>query len=271
MKHYRLHQIDSAGLTESLCDGLTKRIFQELEGLTQNFMESMGVTFLFSTVDDFLNAEISYIHCDRDGEDRLTKRQALARLVGLFAGATYVDLAAFGLTPLPKKAKEYPSLLPGLTVHNGRLQTKVLSLKRNKPVRSEVLTNPILYSKHAVSRLIFRFKPMFLSLDLMHLNDCINILLVNACDPEKTEYWLPIANIGSFLLRRDEVQPELIHVVTFVDHNKLTLEQVNDGLHVLNILENTNRQEKANFDSHVSNMLQFRAKTTVNLPKVIKP
>ncbi len=230
----------------------------------------MGATHLFTTVDEFLNAEISYIHCDRGGEDRLTKRQALARLVGLFAGATYVDLAAFGLTPLPKKAKAYPRLLPGLTVHNGRLQTKVLSLKRNKPIRSEVLTNPIFYSKHAISRLIFRFKPMFLSLDLMHLNDCVNILLVNACDPEKAEYWLPIANIGSFLLRRDNIRPEVIHVVTFVDQDKLTQEQVNDGLRLLNILESTNQQEKANFDSHVSNMLQFRAKVTVNLPKVMK-
>jgi hypothetical protein len=212
----------------------------------------MGVANNFETIDDLLNAEIPLIHSNQYGEHNLSKRQALLRLVGLFTQATYVDIAAFNLVPLPKKAEKYPSILPGLTVQNGRLQTKILMLSAKNPIKSEVLTNAIFYSKHAVSRLIYRFKPMFLSLDLLHLGDCMNILLNNACDPRQTEYWIPIAGIGSFLLRRDERQSEVIHVVTFVDDNKLTQEQRNDGLRLLEILKETNPQEKINFDYGVN-------------------
>jgi hypothetical protein len=231
-------------------------------------MQSMGAVNSFDTIDDLLNAEIPLIHSNQYGEYNLSKRQALFRLVGLFTQATYVDIAAFNLEPLPKKVEKYPNILPGLTVQNGRLQTKMLMLRAKNPVKSEVLTNSIFYSKHAVSRLIYRFKPMFLSLDLMSLGDCINILLNNACDPVNNEYWVPIAGIGSFLVRRDEVQIELIHVVTFVDENKLTLEQRNSGLDLLTILKQTNPQEKINFDFGVNQMLQFRAQTVMHLPKI---
>ena len=268
MTKYGVIQLDSNNLSDSLCDGVTNRIFRDLEYITSLFMDSMGAAGSFNSIDDLLNAEIPLIHANRYGDNNLSKRQALVRLVGLFTQATYVDLAAFNLMPLPKKAEKYPNILPGLTVQNGRLQTKLLMLKAKNPIRSEVLTNTIFYSKHSVSRLIYRFKPMFLSLDLMHLNDCINTLLNNACDTKKTEYWVPITGIGSFLLRRDEEQSEIIHVVTFVDDNKLTQKQVNDGLRLLDILKEKNPQEKTNFDTGVNQMLQFRAQTVMNLPKV---
>jgi hypothetical protein len=159
---YGVIQIDSNGLTESLCDGLTKRIFSDLKGYTTHFKKTMGVANNFETIDDLLNAEIPLIHTNQYGEHNLSKRQALLRLVGLFTWATYVDIAAFNLAPLPKKAEKYPSILPGLTVQNGRLQTKMLMLRAKNPIKSEVLSNAIFYSEHAVSRLIYRFKPMFL-------------------------------------------------------------------------------------------------------------
>ena len=269
MIQYGVIEIDSNNLTESLCDGLTKRIFSDLESYTTHFMQTMGAFYTFNTIGDLLNAEIPLIHSNQYGDFNLSKREALARLVGLFTQATYVDINAFNLYPLPKKIEKYPRVLPGLTVQNGRLQIKVLILDAKKPTRSEVVTNAIFYSKHAISRLIYRFKPMFLSLDIMNLGDCINILLNNACEPAQAEYWVPITNVGSFLLRRDEVQLEIIHVVTFVDENKLTQQQRNDGLRLLAKLQETNPKEKVNFDFGVSQMLQFRAKTTMNLPKTL--
>jgi hypothetical protein len=71
------------------------------------------------------------------------------------------------------------------------------------------------------------------------------------------------------VLLRDEVQSEIIHVVTFVDENKLAQQQRNDGLHLLVILQETTPKEKVNFDFGVSQMPQFRAKPTMNLPKIL--
>lgn len=259
-------KVSKNGLTESLCDGLTKRLFSELESYTTMHMVDCGVSTQFRCIDDLLNTEMPFIQKSQYGA-QLTKKQAMHRLISLFTSSVYVDVDAFDINPLPKKINSIPDVLPGLTVENGRLLIKVLHTDIKKPTRSEVTTNGITFSKHAVSRIIYRFKPMFLSLDLLFLTDCINALIQNALPVDDYEYWVPIENVGSLLLRRDEVQHGLFHVVTFVDYDKLTVEQKAEGQSALVTLQTNNSAQKINFDSAVSQMLQHRAESVMNIPK----
>lgn len=223
-------------LTDSLCDGLAKRLIKDLKKATDDSYVSTpcdlrvtSVTYLSSDVSDALSKWRGL---------KVSKKEQLNRIIRMFLSAVQPDrLSEEDLAKARRTEKEYcikklPEMLCGLCVIDNHVANCSLVLDKRAPSKSYVKILPVVFSMHAVARLTLRLKPTCIDKMIELCCTACSMLMDNTNVVEMLEQdndgcvWLPLEEIGVFLFSRPDPSG-FRHLITIVDCEKMTKSQSN--------------------------------------------
>ncbi len=209
--------IDKNNLSESVCEGVTKRLFKDVETHELAMRNEYQIPEQMDT-DDAIEMMIASIN-----NTEKSKQKAIIQIVKIFLSAHLSDFNQVGDFS-DKKSKESVGI-PGFIILKDRLIFKYLLINKKKPHKSDYTSWPSMFSIHAIARIIYRFKPKSLFNTLVNVNFYIFFVIELVIDKTSSEFWVPIEDFGTFLIRRDTEYENYFHIITFVDFDKLTVEQ----------------------------------------------
>lgn len=239
MTHLRLSEssflLNSGSLSSSLCDGVAKRLFKEVSESEQNSLIEMGFSPEVSFHDVFKKIVANGKRFSK-AETRKAMfyfaRSAITMLIN------DKDRARVDSSKNLMSMKEYLKndvFMKGVQVYNSAMHIVTVDIYSNKPHQSYFSRWPISFSMHALSRILYRFKPVDLieTLTLISLlfNDLLTEEKLHGDVIKKTDEglkWIVIESVGAFLWAPSD-DGFSDNLVTFVDEQKLSDSQIEMG------------------------------------------
>lgn len=220
--------VESNNLSESLCEGYAKRIYKGIEAHQEKFITHHQI-IPGTNLSEFFVSEINALF-----NAFQSKRKAILHIHSVFVQLFQTDFAD---EEMRKSGVVSMDTRSGLGIYqalvNGRKENRICAktfiLNSKKPQQSIFHEFPILFTEHAIARILQRFKPNCVFKTLINLSMYLSILNESFIDLDENEFWLPIKDIGTFRLKRDESRPDLVHVITFVDEKQLSQEQLGNA------------------------------------------
>lgn len=229
-----IHQLDiqNNSLSSSLSDGIVKRLYKLAIDNEQNLLKDYPHYFAGDDFVSIFEREAPYLK-------NLSKSIAMLRLMTICGkGLTYSANPAAPKEKNTKKAtknnaaKNAPSRFHGFLIREHGFVKIEACLNRKKPHQSYLCSFPIALSQHAVSRLIYRFKAQETFDTLSRVIKICYMALANDDKdmpplPQEDEgyRWVIIQGIGAFLFASAESIVNGHVMVTFVDEEKLSVQQ----------------------------------------------
>ena len=140
--------------------------------------------------------------------------------------------------------------MKGVQVYKNAMHIVTVNLNSNKPHQSDFTRWPISFSMHALSRILYRFKPVDLIETLTLISQLFNNLLAEEDLHDevikKTDdglKWIVIEGVGAFLwATADDGSSD--NLVTFVDEKKFSDSQIEMGKKTKLYLNSDNGPER---------------------------
>lgn len=208
----RAETISNSSLTESLTNGIAERIFRNGKEHTDGVVQKNNRFYCKDTIVESLASNISAIR-----HSGYNKKVSVQHILSLFYKAVKCGPNAIANT----KNGNYSVI--GSIIENERLFMVDLIINPKRPHTSVVNKKGIGYSKHALSRILYRYKPKKLDRVLSNLA-CLVMDLISTTNMEeeieKNETaWLYVPKHGGFLIGKDKSEYVLI---TFINETLMT-------------------------------------------------
>ena len=248
-KRIGFYSVETNKLSESLCDGIATRLVREVKEHNERYK----LHVLQSKNIKFEEAIVRYT--------KSLKHNKLSRKVNFGLAEKMFQLCFFVTDPNEKEItgvirNQRHVFKSGITEENVSLKIYWIFLNREKIHKSSVEVLPVRFSKHSVSRILYRIKPEKLLTCLVNLATILSpiyelLSISERNDVKSKEWWLYVPNTGGFLFGTYD---GFIKLVTFVDSNKLKASQISEGEEMLKFIE----ESEKGFSSKVINFFEYQ-------------
>lgn len=231
-KSFTYYTVEKNKLSESLCDGIATRLLRDVKEHNNRYR----LYYLQSKDIPLEEAIIRYT--------KSLKNSQLSRKVKNTLAEKMFNVCFFVSDPSANKVtqvidKNQYILKSGITEENGSLKVHWVFMNTVKVEKSTIENLPIRFSKHSISRLLYRFKPNKLVVCIVNLALILTpmsefLSLSHESKSENKEWWLYVPKVGGFLFGK---YAGYLNLVTFVDTKKLTPEQQEEGEENLNSIQ----------------------------------
>jgi hypothetical protein len=210
----RNERISNNSLTESLTNGVAERLFRNGKEHAENFFLKHASLNCKDTLIESLKVKISNVR-----RAKLSKKAAINHITNLFyvaikcaPGSVFID-------------GKYKAIL-GSTIYNDRMFMARLNINTKRPHSSTIDQIPLGYSKHALSRILYRYKPKGLEKTLTNIASMMLDVIQTTSSPEKiTEgepVWFYLPKHGGFLIGKNN---DGYVLVTFINETLMSPKQ----------------------------------------------
>ena len=266
-------QLDCGALSSTLCDGVAKRLFKEVSETEQKSMLEMGFPPEVAFHNAFKTLAVSGKRFSK-AEIRLTIFYFARRAITIMINDT--DRVRANSSKDSMSLKQYLKkdvYMKGVQVYKNAMHIVTVNLNSNKPHQSDFTRWPISFSMHALSRILYRFKPVDLIETLTLISQLFNNLLVEEelhdeviKKTDDGRKWIVIEGVGAFLWATvDDGSSD--NLVTFVDEGKLSDSQIEMGKKTKLYLNSDNGPErlKLYFEQIMSNLLANKGAEQISM------
>lgn len=258
--------IGANSLTESMCDGITRRLFKSVEMYSR---DNGRPTSEFEGYPNIPGALFEYrvglIACGPSG-----RRKKNELIIDEFC-KIFFNTASHPSVPKPNLKKETEWRLYGINYHEGALFGNIACFDFKKPQKTINLCVPIGFTIHSVSRLIYRFKPSCIERALYMVAILLmNIITLSDESEGKTplvaepgyKKWVFVENLGGFLLAEHN---GYYRIITTIDRDKMTDEQLECAKNQIDLLrDDPDRMEQ--FMELIALINGHSKQTTMSIP-----
>lgn len=199
-------QLSNSSLTESATKGMAERIFRETKEHNLRFIERIDSIDKQEQVIGFIEGYITRLR-----SMNMSKKAALKNLRDVFCCGFKISLYSVYLTGKVTKS------IHGTFIHDERLYLVLLHINNKRPHASKMEKQCIGFSKHAIARILLRYKPYRLENNLLNLGiileDTINALDHTKGMADGDKKWVYLPELGGFLLAKEANSYVLITVI----------------------------------------------------------
>jgi len=209
----RQQTIPNESRSESLCDGLAKRLFKNVYDYQYRELDTSVPGH------EIVTQFKQWV--------QLLRFQKIARKKAINQIMTKFNMVFWHENSIAYNQKNF-IVRYGAIIDQSKLYLLYMRVDEKKPHRTEIGLLPLSITKHVVSRVLFRLKPDDLIRDLKCIFTTLIEMIRLSEDTHSGKSWIILPTVGMFLVNLTSYIPnELIHgeIITFVDYSKLTEKQ----------------------------------------------